>query len=194
MIAHLEGTVLHAGPTSITLSVQGVGFRVAVTPTASSRARIGTSMSLHTKLVVREDAMALYGFDSTSDRDAFDLLTTVSGVGPKGAMAALSTLGSEGLAAAVDAADEAAFKPVPGIGPKLAKLIILQLSGRLIVEGAAAPARGAVADMVEALVGLGWQQTRAEQTIQKVIDADPALVDDSPALLRAALRALGGTQ
>lgn len=187
MIAHLEGTVVHVAPTSVVVSVQGVGFSVAVTPAASAKARIGATLTLHTKLVVREDDLSLYGFDTTSDRDTFGLLTSVSGVGPKSAMAVLSTLGSDGLARAVDASDEAAFKPVPGIGPKLAKLIILQLSGKLV--GAA---DSASPDMVEALVGLGWQEAKAQQTLQRALDEQPELAGDSAGLLRAALRILGG--
>lgn len=192
MIAHLDGTVLHTAPTSVTVSVQGVGFRVTVTPAAAAKARIGGPIQLHTKLIVREDDLSLYGFDSTDDREAFDLLTSVSGVGPKGAMAVLSTIGADGLAAAVNGADETAFKPVPGIGPKLAKLIILQLSGKLISTRDVQ--RSAAADMVQALVGLGWQEARAEQTLQRVLEAEPELAGDDAALLRAALRALGGTK
>ncbi|HIY66302.1 MAG TPA: Holliday junction branch migration protein RuvA [Candidatus Agrococcus pullicola] len=191
MIAHLEGTVLYVAPTSVVLSVQGVGFSVSVTPAASAKARIGTKLALHTKLIVREDDLALFGFDAASDREAFELLTSVSGVGPKTAMAVLSTLGSDGLAAAVDSGDEKAFKPVPGIGPKLAKLIILQLSGKLI---ASATKAGASPDMVEALVGLGWQEAKAQQTLQKVLENQPELDGDSSGLLRAALRILGGTK
>ena len=192
MIAHLEGTLLHAGPTSVTVSVQGVGFAVTVTPSAAARGRVGSTYALHTKLVVREDELALYGFDTVVDRDTFELLTSVSGVGPKSAMAVLSTIGADALATAVEAADEAAFKPVPGIGPKLAKLIILQLSGRVVVTAGAAAPRGVAADMAEALVGLGWQPAKAQQTLERLLEAQPALAEDSAGLLRAALQALGG--
>ncbi|WP_293698477.1 Holliday junction branch migration protein RuvA [uncultured Agrococcus sp.] len=191
MIAHLEGTVLHVAPTSIVLSVQGVGFAVTVTPAASAKARIGAKLALHTKLIVREDDLSLFGFDAETDREAFELLTSVSGVGPKSAMAVLSTIGSDGLAAAVDSGDEKAFKPVPGIGPKLAKLIMLQLSGKLITSKTTA---GGSPDMVEALVGLGWQEAKAQQTLQKVLEDQPELDGDSSGLLRAALRILGGTK
>lgn len=190
MIALLEGIVAHAAPTSLVLSVQGVGFSVTVTPATSARARTGGELTLHTKLVVREDDLSLYGFDATRDRDAFEMLTSVSGVGPKSAMAVLSTLGSDGLAAAVDAGNETAFKPVPGIGPKLAKLIILQLTGKLI----ASATESAAPDMVDALVGLGWQEAKAQQTLQRVLDEQPELAGDSAGLLRAALRILGGSK
>lgn len=191
MISFLEGTVVRVAPTSLVVSVHGVGFAVAVTPTTSAGARIGSTVALNTKLVVKEDDLSLYGFESESDLSAFDLLTSVSGVGPKSAMAVLSTLGADGLAHAVDASDEAAFKPVPGIGPKTARLILVQLSGKVVAQ-ASQPQQSASSDMVEALVGLGWQEAKASQTVAKLIEAEPALATDSAALLRAALQSLGG--
>lgn len=190
MISFLEGVVKHVAPTSLVVSVHGVGFSVAVSPATSAGARIGESVTLHTRLVVKEDDLSLYGFASQSDIAAFDLLTSVSGVGPKSAMAVLATLGADGLAAAVDAGDEAAFKPVPGIGPKTARLLIVQLSGKVIVEQVAA--QSGASDMVEALVGLGWQEAKATQTVKALVDEQPELADDSSALLRAALQSLGG--
>lgn len=151
---------------------------------------MGSKLVLHTKLVVREDDLSLFGFDETSDRDAFELLTSVSGVGPKSAMAVLATLGAEGLAVAVDDAHEAAFKPVPGIGPKLAKLIILQLTGKLV----GATSEAAAPDMVQALVGLGWQEAKVQQTLQRIAEEQPELAGDNSGTLRAALRILGGTK
>lgn len=191
MISFLEGSVIRVAPTSLVVSVQGVGFTVAVTPTTAAATRVGESVALNTKLVVKEDDLALYGFESDSDLAAFELLTTVSGVGPKSAMAVLSTLGADGLAHAVDAADETAFKPVPGIGPKTARLIIVQLSGK-VVATSATPQHSPSNDMVEALVGLGWQEAKASQTVATLIEQNPALAHDSSALLRAALQSLGG--
>ena len=190
MISYLEGSVIHVAPTSLVLSVQGVGFTVAVAPAVSAAARIGSTLALHTKLIVKEDDLALFGFAEASDLGTFDLLTSVSGVGPKSAMAVLATMGTDGLARAVSEGDEAAFKPVPGIGPKTARLIIVQLSGKVIVESAAPPSGSS--DMIEALVGLGWQEAKASQTVSALLDAQPELADDSAGLLRAALQSLGG--
>ena len=191
MISFLEGSVFRVSPTSLVVSVQGVGFAVAVTPTTAAATRVGQTVALNTKLVVKEDDLALYGFESDADLAAFELLTTVSGVGPKSAMAVLSTLGADGLAHAVDAADEAAFKPVPGIGPKTARLIIVQLSGK-VVATSTTPQHSPSSDMVEALVGLGWQEAKASQTVATLIEQDASLAHDSSALLRAALQSLGG--
>lgn len=189
MISYLEGSVVRVAPTSLVLSVQGAGFSVAVAPAVSAAARVGSSMALHTKLVVKEDDLSLYGFADEGDLGTFGLLTSVSGVGPKSAMAVLATLGTDGLAQAVSAGDEAAFKPVPGIGPKTARLIIVQLSGKVIVQSSA-PASGS-SDMVEALVGLGWQEAKATQTVETLVRDQPELAGDSSALLRAALQSLG---
>ena len=145
MISRLDGTVLSARGQRLVVGVGGIGYAVAVTPQCSLAARIGADVALHTHLVVGGDDLALYGFESEAELDAFELLIGVSGVGPKSALGVLAHLSPDDLARAVDAQDEKAFKAVSGIGPKTAKLLILQLSGKLAAPAADAIDRAAAA-------------------------------------------------
>ncbi|NLT26848.1 MAG: Holliday junction branch migration protein RuvA [Microbacteriaceae bacterium] len=199
MIASLTGPVLHLGAASAVIEAGGIGYEVLLTPAHALELRHGAEATLVTELVVREDAQLLYGFRGFDERDVFRQLTSISGVGPKSALGVLSQLDPDELARAVEHDDEAAFKRVPGVGPKTAKLIILQLKGKLRPTGAAttsdgpAPATPAMhADVVEALVGLGTPAKQATAAVEAALERLGGEVDDVPALLRAALRELGG--
>lgn len=191
MISRLDGTVLGAVGQRIVVSVGGVGFSVAVTPQQSLLATVGGDISLHTALIVREDDMSLYGFATEAELDVFDLLRGVSGVGPKSALGILSHLTPSQLADAVAREDEAAFKPVSGIGPKTARLLIVQLSGKLHAQPDTATARtsDASSDVLAALTGLGWPERQAKAALDAAAATGAAA--DSGALLRAALAELG---
>lgn len=193
MISRLDGTVLSARGQRLVVGVGGIGCAVAVTPPTSLAARVGGPIALHTHLVVREDELSLYGFETEAELDAFELLIGVSGVGPKSALGVLAHLSPDELARAVDDQDERAFKAVSGIGPKTAKLIILQLSGKLAAPAAAATAKGsdARADVLTALTGLGWPEKTAADAIERAAAAAPDAVGTTGALLRAALAILG---
>lgn len=193
MISRLDGTVLSARGQRLVVGVGGVGLAVAVTPQCSLSARVGDAIALHTHLVVREDELALYGFETEAELDAFELLIGVSGVGPKSALGVLAHLTPDELARAVDAQDERAFKAVSGIGPKTAKLLILQLSGKLAAPAATAATKGsdARADVLTALTGLGWPERTANDAIERAAVAAPEAVGTTGALLRAALAILG---
>lgn len=198
MIAQLTGQIAHIGAASIVIDVQGVGYRVLITAAHALELRHGQQLTVVTELVVRDDALQLFGFRTAAEREVFLLLTTVSGVGPKSAMAVLGQLGPAELATAVANDDEKAFKTVPGVGPKTAKLILLQLKGKLqqppaAGETTAAPATTSAAadDVIEALVGLGSQQKIAVAAVEAVLE-DPAYAGaDVQTLLRAALQQLG---
>lgn len=198
MIAQLSGSIVQIGAASVVLDVHGVGYRVQLTAAHALELRTGEPATVVTELVVRDDALQLYGFRNASEREVFGLLTTVSGVGPKSAMAVLGQLSPAELAEAVANDNERAFKSVPGVGPKTAKLILLQLKGKLavsqptVVEAAPQPTTSVVADdVIEALVGLGTQQKQAAAAVETVLERDDAEHLDVQSLLRAALQELG---
>lgn len=199
MIAQLSGSIVQIGAASAVLDVQGVGYRVLITAAHALQLRTGEHTTIVTELVVRDDALLLYGFRDVSEREVFGLLTSVSGVGPKSAMAVLGQLTPAELAEAVANDNERAFKTVPGVGPKTAKLILLQLKGKLAVaqpavtEAVASGATSVVADdVIEALVTLGTQQKQAAAAVAAVLERDADDARDVQSLLRAALQELGG--
>lgn len=184
--------MLSARGQRLVVGVGGVGLAVSVTPQTSLTAAPGRAVALHTHLVVREDELALYGFETEAELEAFELLIGVTGVGPRSALGVLAHLTPDELARAIDAGDERAFKAVSGIGPKTAKLLIVQLSGKLVVpavRSAAAP--DARADVLTALTGLGWPERTAADAIERAAVAAPDASGSSGALLRAALAILG---
>jgi holliday junction DNA helicase RuvA len=213
MIAHLDGTVSAVSPDGAVIDVGGVGLLVQCTPGTLARLRPGERARVATALVVREDALTLYGFASDDERSTFELLQTASGVGPRLALAMLAVFTPDALRRAVAAEDLAALTSVPGIGRKGAQWIVLELAGRLGSPGdgsalsavpGAGQAVGGVApwrDQVRAgLVNLGWQARDAEQAIT-MVEPDllaragqdgggPADIDVATAL-KAALRVLG---
>jgi holliday junction DNA helicase RuvA len=198
MISSLHGTVLHAGSDFVEVLVGGMGFTVAVTPEVARSARTGEAIQLHTTLIVREDAMSLFGFADRAESALFGVLLGVTGVGPKSALGVLAAMSVDQIAQAVADDDDAPFRRVSGIGPKTAKLIVVQLAGKLAppqpANAPAAPgAPGALsAQVVSALVGLGWSERVAAEAVTAVAaDASPADAAQVPALLRLALAHLG---
>ena len=207
MIAHLHGTVSGVAPDGAVIDVGGVGLLVQCTPGTLAGLRTGERARVATSLVVREDALTLYGFGTEDERNTFELVQTASGVGPRLALAMLAVFTPDALRRAVATEDLAALTTVPGIGRKGAQRIVLELAGRLGPAGEAgvgAPAGGAAngagappwREQVRAgLVSLGWQAREAEHAIAAVEPelsgaADGQAVDVSVAL-RAALRVLG---
>jgi holliday junction DNA helicase RuvA len=203
MIAHLTGCVAAVAPDGAVIEVGGVGLLVQCTPGTLAGLRLGEQARLATSLVVREDALTLYGFASDDERNTFELVQTASGVGPRLAQAMLAVLTPDALRRAVAAEDLAMLMSVPGIGRKGAQRIVLELAGRLgapadvgvlATAGRAASAVPQWQDQVRAgLVSLGWQAREADQAIAVVepdLAAEAGEVDVAVAL-RAALRALG---
>ncbi|WP_248242210.1 Holliday junction branch migration protein RuvA [Microbacterium kunmingense] len=198
MISSLHGTVLHVEADSVIVEVGGVGFSVAVTPQVSRGAPVGERLLLHTALIVREDALSLFGFPTREELAVFSVLLGVTGVGPKSALGVLATLTVPQIADAVAADDDAPFRRVSGIGPKTAKLIVVQLAGKLAparpagATAATAPVPDLAAQVVQALVGLGWSERTAAEAVATVsetaTDADRSSVG---ALLRRTLAELG---
>lgn len=205
MIASLTGTVAHVGLDRAVVDVGGVGYLVHATPTTLATLRVGETAGVATSMVVREDSMTLYGFGDPDERDVFEVVQTVSGVGPRLALAMLAVHTPDALRRAVAGEDLAALTRVPGIGRKGAQRIVLELgdrlgppSGALAGAGSVEPA-ASVGDhserVVEALAGLGWPAKQADDAVAKVLaDAgtDAIAADEVATTLRAALRLLGG--
>ena len=206
MIASLHGTVLTLSLTDAVVECAGVGYRVLATPATLASLRVGEETRLHTELIVREDSQTLYGFSEADERDAFRVLLTAKGVGAKLALAMLAVHTPDALRCAVAGQDVAALTRVPGLGPKGAQRVIIDVGDRLGPATGLAPARseepaaplpaGANADVVAALVQLGWNEataTRAVAAVEAAYQEEPSAQEPSvPELLRASLRWLGG--
>jgi holliday junction DNA helicase RuvA len=198
VIASVRGAVRHVGLDRVVVEVGGVGMLLHTTPATASALRLGQEALLATTLVVREDSLTLYAFGSDDERDIFEQVQTVSGVGPRIALAMLSVLAPDRLRAAVTSSDLATLTKVPGIGKKGAERIVLELRDKIgLPSGAPAAAVAATAPTApwrgqvrEALVGLGWSVKQADDTVDRVA---PEAGDgsDVSGLLRAALRELG---
>ncbi|HWJ84471.1 MAG TPA: Holliday junction branch migration protein RuvA, partial [Cellulomonas sp.] len=180
----------------------GVGMLVQATPATLAGLRVGASATLHTSLVVREDSLTLFGFADDDEREVFEIVQTVSGVGPRLAMAMLAVHTPDGLRRAVVDEDLKALERVPGIGRKGAQRIVLELKDRIgaptpVSVGGAAPvvvAGDRRDQVVEALVGLGWSARVADDAVTTVLEGveGPVGQDEVAGVLRAALRTLGG--
>lgn len=197
MIASLAGVVQHVGLGKAVISVGGVGFSFRATPTTLAGLAAGREAEVYTSLVVREDSLTLFGFAEAEERDIFESMQSVSGIGPSIALAMLAVHTPNALRRAVEGEDLAALCRVPGVGKKSAQRIVLELKGKLgaptggLEAPAPAPARGEVeAQLTQALTGLGWQAATAAKAASAAIDAQPEA--DVATLLRAALQSLGG--
>lgn len=176
MISVISGKLIHTQLDRVVIDVSGIGFEVGVTPRHSMKLSIGEAVTLFTRLVVREDDLSLFGFASMGERELFDQLCSVSGIGPKLALTTLSGMTEESLRNAIAEQNELAFKAIPGIGPKTAKLIILSLSGKVGLSGP-----GRYQNVLAALQQLGTDETKAH----KVISNLEAGLSDSEALKQA---------
>lgn len=203
MISFVRGTVVQAGADFVVVDLGSVGVVVLCTPTTALGLRHGEHVELMTTMVVREDGWTLYGFAEPDERTVFEQVQTVSGIGPRIAMALLGTLSPDDLRRAVATDDEATLVRVPGIGRKGAQRLILELKDRLgpsttVGRGDRTPstqAGGWQGDVAAGLTSLGWSAREADQAVQAI---DPSLVaeatsgsaPDVGALLKAALRTL----
>ncbi|MDO5500833.1 MAG: Holliday junction branch migration protein RuvA [Propionibacteriaceae bacterium] len=196
MIAHLKGIVAAVGATWVVLDLNGFGVRAECTPATASGVRLGEPAHLHTSLVVREDSLTVYGFAGADERDAFELAQSASGVGPRIAQALMAVLSPEEFRAAIAAEDHRTLTRVPGIGPKGAQKMVLELKDKVNVLGAVTPLQPAAAtaavwreQVSQGLQGLGWSTKDAEAACDRV--ADLAETERSVAvLMRAALQTL----
>ena len=185
MIGKLVGTLSSKHPPQVVVDVGGVGYELDVPmSTFFNLPPTGETVTLHTHLVVREDAHALYGFGSGEERAAFRRLIRISGVGARTALAVLSGLSVAELAQAVAAQETGRLTRIPGIGKKTAERLLLELKGKL-AESTARPAPGAASDVLNALLGLGYSEKEALAAIKRL--APGVSVAEG---IRAALKAL----
>jgi Holliday junction DNA helicase RuvA len=203
MISSVQGRVAAVSADTAVIEVGGVGLAVQCTPTTAGSLRVGQSTQLATSLVVREDSLTLYGFADDDERQVFDLVQTVSGVGPRIAQAVLAVHSPGAFRAIVATEDLAALSTVPGIGRKGAQRIVLELKdklgpvGDLGHRGTGLPGRPQwQADVHAALIALGWNVKEADDAVTQVaaeVARGEAGIDaaDTSSLLRAALRLLG---
>jgi holliday junction DNA helicase RuvA len=171
MISRLRGAPVARTGEKLVLEVGGVGYALAVTPTASRLAERGGEVTLETYLHVREDALQLYGFAEPAERELFEHLLAVSGVGPKVALAIVSGSPPADLRRAIALEDTARFEAIPGIGKKTAQRVVLELKEKLGSVAAASPEKGHIGAR-DALVELGYSVVEAEQALARV---DPDL-------------------
>jgi holliday junction DNA helicase RuvA len=171
MIASVQGSVLQAGTDWIVVSVGGVGIRTYTTPSVIAR-ETGSEIFLHTVLIVREDALTLFGFESTAERELFELLTSVSGIGPRLGLAIMSHLSIDRLRQAVLNKQPEILTRVPGIGKKLAEKLVFELRDKLKGGSAVASVDGATADVnadiIEALITFGYSNAEAQAAIKSI--------------------------
>ena len=187
MIAFLEGEIAEKLPDRVVLDVHGVGYEVLVSVrTLAQLPPVGRRVRVYTRLHVREDAMVLFGFDTTEERHMFDLLNGVSGIGPKLALAFLSVHSPDGLRRAVAAGDVVALATVPGVGRKTAGRIVVDLKDKLGVGEIAVT--GPMSEVREALLALGLTPAEASDAMEVVAADDEGTVEE---LLRRALQSVG---
>jgi Holliday junction DNA helicase RuvA len=195
MIAHLRGKLIHKQPGQAIIEAGGVGYDVTISvPTFTALPVAGAETSLHIYTQVREDLIALFGFQDREEKRLFEKLITVSGVGPKLAITMLSGLSSDRTVQAIRGQDHAQLTRIPGVGKKLAERLVVELKDKLddfAVAPAPAAVRGpAVDDVLSALVNLGYQRPAAEKAVENAIAKDKALAGDFDALFRGALKVI----
>ena len=197
MIAHLAGTVRHVALDKVIVEVGGVGLAVSVAANTSLQINIGAPIQLFTSLVVREDSLTLFGFLDEESRTTFELLQTVSGIGPKVALAILGAHSPQSLAGAIAREDVGAIEKVPGIGKKGAQRLILELKGKISDFGTSHTRSSQQPawreQLLAALTSLGFSAKDADAAISEVLlDRDSKSSDltesDLPELLKLALQ------
>jgi Holliday junction DNA helicase RuvA len=181
MFDFLRGRLAKAAPDSLVLDVQGVGYRVFIPSSLYARLPdVGVDLQVATTFVLRENSQALYGFLDERERDFFDVLLGVSGVGPKMALAIVGHLGLEGLQTALAEENVTAVCKVPGVGKKTAQRLLLEMRDKVSArfgdyalspgaEGAAAGQNQLMRDAMSALVNLGYNQLAARKALQQIM-------------------------
>lgn len=190
MISRLTGTIVHNDLKSIVLDVNGVGYKVAVSPDIFTKIDKKETLTIWTYLAVREDAMDLYGFLSLSELKFFELLITISGIGPKTAMGILSVASVHSLETAIQTGDTTHLTKVSGIGKKVAEKIVLELKDKVIETSGSAESQAIMkndADALEALKSLGYSPTEARDALKGL----PKTITKTNDKIKEALKVLG---
>jgi Holliday junction DNA helicase RuvA len=190
MIASVQGIVAHRDHNSVVLVVGGIGLDITTTHTATEKCQEGESALLYTRLIVREDMLALFGFGSESEREMFDTLLKVSGVGPKLAIHILSSLSLDNLRAAIASDKPELLTRVPGVGKKTAQKIVLELKDKIptSVDGMMIGEFDTTNnDVMDALTSLGFSIVEAQRAVQSLPATAPKDVQER---IRLCLQAL----
>ena len=191
MIAHLRGRLIAKHPNQAIVEAAGVGYDVNISvPTFSQLPALGTEVAFHVHTHVREDSIALFGFLRQGEKELFERLISVSGIGPKLAITILSGMPADEMVGAIRGNDVARLTRIPGIGKKTAERMVLELRDKLQDFGAApaaAPASPIEEDVLSALLNLGYQRPAAERALAKVGNGNRQSFE---ALFREALAAL----
>lgn len=191
MIAHLRGKLISKHPNQAVVEAGGVGYEVNISiPTFSDLPALSAEVALHVHTHVREDALSLFGFLRSEEKQLFEKLISVSGIGPRLAITILSGMPTGAMVAAIKGNDVAALTRIPGIGKKTAERMVLELRDKLEAFGEAAVATAATpveADVISALVNLGYQRPLAERALARLGNTSGEPFDG---LFRKALAAL----
>jgi len=192
LISSVSGALRGAGADWVDVAVGGVTLRVSVTDTAvGGIGRVGDRITLYTSLQVREDSLALFGFQSEDERQTFETLIGISRIGPRLAMAMLGRFSPQDLARAIEEGDTRALATVPGVGRRTASRIVLELKGKLELDfgdGAGAGGQASVSDSdVVALTAIGFGDSEAREALSGI---SPDLPEEER--IREALTILGG--
>jgi Holliday junction DNA helicase RuvA len=197
MISLLRGIVRHKTPFIITLDVAGVGYEVYCTQEAYEKApTLDSDYQLHTRLIVREDSMTLFGFASLEERALFDQLISVSGIGPRTGQGMLTGLTSTQLRDAIRVNNLSALTGIPGVGKKTAERLVLELRDKILKEDFATPQGSGESvdrsnirnEALQALVALGYQRAVAEKAIRVVLRDRASEGETTERLIKAALK------
>ncbi len=187
MIASIEGVITEMLDDFMVINVGGLGFKVFVSPAVIMKSEIHRRIGLYTHLIVREDALTLYGFETIEDRDLFNLILSVNGVGPKTAMAVVSNVSMDVIKKAVINSQPELLGRIPGVGKKTAQNIVLQLQGK--IKGEVSPSiSGNWAldnDVISALTSLGYSIVEAQAAMQMIPKDTP---EDLETRVRIALK------
>ena len=186
LISYIKGTVAYKGKDSVVIENHGIGYQIKVPSRVLEGVNSGEEAMLHTYLYVREDQLALFGFSSIQELETFQILLGISGIGPKAALSVLSTMSVEDLYYAVFSEDAKSIAKTPGIGPKGAKRMIIELKDKLNLEDLESVSEGdSIADTVQALVALGYSNGEAYRAVHSVPEAEKL---DAEQLLKEALK------
>ncbi|MBQ8057581.1 MAG: Holliday junction branch migration protein RuvA [Ruminococcus sp.] len=197
MIYSVKGTLIHIESGFVVVECNGIGFRVNTTLTTQRNLKLNSIVTLFTYMSVREDAMELFGFYSKAELSTFKMLISISGVGPKVALAILSELSSEQIALSVSASDYKTLTRASGVGPKLAQRIVLELKDKIkgisvdtadgvVTKGSVIADTGNIPKAVQALAVLGYSAADVTPVLSKL---DPSLTVEQ--LIAATLRQMG---
>jgi Holliday junction DNA helicase RuvA len=190
MIASVRGSVLQTGESWVIIDLGGLGIKVSVPVPLAARARTGQALALFTHLQVREDALALFGFETPDQLGFFELLLGITGIGPKVALSLLSHFSTDALRQAVVRGAPDRLSGIPGVGKKTAEKIIFHLKDKLAGEASAGGPGWSESDteVIAALTSLGYSIVEAQTALQRVPADAPA---DAESRLRLALQGLG---